>query len=119
MPIKTTEMTTTRGRDQFYPTPPSVAGKMLAGLDTRYIKSVLEPSAGKGNLIDALARANHDFQYHSGLEVDFCEIDPYLRQICKYNFSKSKELEIYEQFKPLQSRSYCSLSEEEKKEYIQ
>lgn len=114
----TTDLTTTGGNDQFYPTPPSVSEKMLEGLDFDSIQSVLEPSAGKGNLIDALARANHDIQYHSGLEVDFCEIDPYLRQICKYNFSKSKELELYEQFKPLQNRSYCSLSEEEKKEYI-
>ena len=116
--MKTTDMTITQGKDQFYPTPPSVAGKMLAGLDTRCIKTVLEPSAGKGNLIDALARANHDVQYHSGLEVDFCEIDPYLRQICKYNFSKEKKRELDHQFRPMQERSYSSLSEDEKKEYL-
>ena len=52
--MKTTEMTTTRGKDQFYPTPPSIADKMLTGLDMMYIRSVLEPSAGKGDLIDAI-----------------------------------------------------------------
>ena len=37
---------------QFYPTPPSVAERMLSGIDWRYIQTVLEPEAGKpcGNI---------------------------------------------------------------------
>ena len=116
--MKTTEMTTTRGKDQFYPTPPSIAEKMLAGLDMMYVRSVLEPSAGKGDLIEAIGRKNLAmYQYDRAIEVDFCEIDPYLRQICKYNFSDEKKHEIYEQYEPLQRRSFSALSESEKREH--
>lgn len=115
--MKTTEMTTTRGKDQFYPTPPSIADKMLAGLDIRYIKTVLEPSAGKGDLIDAVARKNLICGYDRTLDVDFCEIDPYLRQICKYNFSAEKKAEICEEWRPLQRKSFSSLTESEKQKY--
>lgn len=116
--MKTTEMTTTRGRDQFYPTPPSIAGKMLAGLNLRYIQSILEPSAGKGDLIDAIGRANLDLHYsHRDIDVDFCEIDPYLRQICKYNFSDEKKHELYEQYEPLQRKSFSSLTYSQQQEY--
>lgn len=108
--VSTTQMTKTQGKDQFYPTPPSVAGKMLAGLDLMYIKTVLEPSAGKGNLIDALARMNRDRGRHHELDVDFCEIDPYLRQICKYNFSDEKKHELYDQIRPFQSKAFSSLT---------
>ena len=116
--MKPTEMTTTRGRDQFYPTPRPLAEKMLAGLDLDQIQSVLEPSAGKGDLIDALARKWQVWR-HGGrdLDVDFCEIDPNLRQICKYNFSEEKKSELYEKWRPLQQRSLSSLSESEKQEY--
>ena len=37
----------------FYPTPERVAADMLAGLDFYCISSILEPSAGKGDLADA------------------------------------------------------------------
>ena len=116
--MKTTEMTTTRGKDQFYPTPPSIAEKMLAGLDMMYVRSVLEPSAGKGDLIDAIGRKNLAmYQYDRAIEVDFCEIDPYLRQICKYNFSAEKKAEILEEWRPLQQKSFSALTESEKQKY--
>lgn len=111
-------ITTDQAQKGFYPTPPSIAGKMLAGMDLRYFHSILEPSAGKGNLIDAIARANLDLPYgHSDLDVDFCEIDPYLRQICKYNFSGEKANELHAQFAPLQSMSWSSRTEAQNKEY--
>ena len=116
--MKPNEMTTTRGKDQFYPTPRHLADKMLTGLDMRFIRSVLEPSAGKGDLITAIGWKNLAlYEYDRPIEVDFCEIDPYLRQICKYNFSAEKKAEILEQFSPLQRRSYSSLSESEKREH--
>ena len=75
--MKTTEMTTTRGKDQFYPTPRSLAEKMLVGLDFDFVQTVLEPSAGKGDLIEALARKNAVWSHRGrNLDVDFCEIDP-------------------------------------------
>ena len=111
------DLTTTQGKDQFYPTPPSIAEKMLAGLDMRCIKTVLEPSAGKGDLIDAVARKNLICGYDRTLDVDFCEIDPYLRQICKYNFSAEKKAEICEEWRPMQQKSFSSLTESEKQKY--
>lgn len=95
--MRPTDLTTTGGNDQFYPTPPSIAEKMLAGLDFTYIRSVLEPSAGKGDLIQALMR---DYLVKRlrcadrNLDIDACEIDPYLRQILKYNFSDERRYEV-------------------------
>lgn len=85
------ELTVTQGEDQFYPTPVSVAMQMLRGLDFSLIWTVLEPSAGKGDLVMTLARVFSN-RYRSGrkLDVDCCEIDPYLRSILKYNFSLEK-----------------------------
>lgn len=91
---------------------------MLAGLDMRYIKTVLEPSAGKGDLIRAIGEKNLVYRdYDRSIDVDFCEIDPYLRQICKYNFSAEKKAEICEKYAPMQRRAFSDLSESEKQEY--
>ena len=102
--LRTTDLTTTGGNDQFYPTPPSVAEKMLAGVEFDYIRSVLEPSAGKGDLIQALMRVYLVRSWRHGgreLDIDACEIDPYLRQILKYNFSEEKKREIWNEREPL------------------
>ena len=57
----------------FYPTPPDVAALMLDPLDLRG-KTVLEPSAGKGDLVrECLARG--------AAEVLWCEKEPQLRAI--------------------------------------
>ena len=39
----------------FYPTPPEVAEKMLAKVGKLYERSILEPSAGEGDLAGAVA----------------------------------------------------------------
>lgn len=41
---------------EFYPTPSALAGKMIASIDWENVRSVLEPSAGKGDLLHALGR---------------------------------------------------------------
>lgn len=90
--------------EQFYPTPPSVARKMLENIDFRYIQNVLEPSAGKGNLIDALLTAHYDSdKWGRSLDIDLCEIDPYLRQILKYNFGGGREKELYQQMEKMRN----------------
>lgn len=91
-----TNLTVTQGEDQFYPTPPSVAKKMLEGIKWGQIETILEPSAGKGDLILAAAEAFYDSRYCSrgrdgNLDVDAIEIDPNLRAICKYNLSEEKK----------------------------
>jgi len=60
------------GKD-FYPTPENVIDMMMSGVDV-YDKIVLEPSAGKGNIVDWL--------HLSGVkEVLTCEIEPNLAKI--------------------------------------
>lgn len=76
--------------NQFYPTPKPIADKMLLGIDWDYIQTVLEPSAGKGDLIEAVIKAAAYGKYRrdSGLDIDAIEIDPNLRAIIKDRFSR-------------------------------
>lgn len=79
---------------EFYPTPESLAAKILDGVDWRYIHTILEPSAGKGDLLRAIANAanGQSSRYYNGdnFDVDCIEIDANLRQILRYNFSDEK-----------------------------
>lgn len=74
----------------FYPTPSNVAGKLLAGVNWRGVDTVLEPSAGKGDLIDHTKAAKrghfyhltgHDYSENGKLDVDCIEIDTNLQAI--------------------------------------
>jgi phospholipid N-methyltransferase len=40
--------------NEFYPTPQSMIDKMLSGVDFRTIRTVLEPSAGKGDIAEEI-----------------------------------------------------------------
>lgn len=73
----------------FYPTPDSLINKMLEGVDWNYINSVLEPSAGKGDLAEGI---NNIFNqktsrgyWSSGrkLDLDCIELQPELQMILK------------------------------------
>ena len=71
---------------EFYPTPMSVAGRMVGKIDWEHVYTVLEPSAGKGNLLDALnARLRHNHRNDNRLDVDCLEVDDNLRAILKDN----------------------------------
>ena len=69
----------------FFPTPKGVALEMLSGLDFRNIKTVLEPSAGKGDIIDVIKEVKQKKEMgiykEQALEIDAMEIDPSLRAI--------------------------------------
>ena len=39
---------------EFYPTPEELVNKMLDGVNLNYVKTVLEPSAGKGDIVQGL-----------------------------------------------------------------
>ena len=73
----------------FYPTPSNVAGRLFAGVDWKHVKTVLEPSAGKGDLIDHAKSAKRgyynrlirDYYDHDHLDVDCIEIDTNLQAI--------------------------------------
>lgn len=69
----------------FYPTPPKLIRKMLSFIDFRYIRTVLEPSGGKGDLIEAI---NNQFKSYQGryskkekFDIDTIEKDQNLRFI--------------------------------------
>lgn len=74
----------------FYPTPSNVAGKLFAKVEWKNVRTVIEPSAGKGDLIDHARSARRGWAcritreyYHDydKLDVDCVEIDPNLQAI--------------------------------------
>ena len=70
--------------DGFYPTPWRVAMEMLINVRFDYKVSVLEPSAGKGDLCDFIAKKYKSRnRYKDGLDIDTLELDPELRMILK------------------------------------
>lgn len=89
---------TETAKNNFYPTPESVAEKLLKGIDWSKIESVLEPSAGKGELAHYCAGKLHCSRYHYSArdendwrrairesDIDCIEIDPALRNILEGN----------------------------------
>lgn len=111
---------------EFYPTPQSMVEKMLSGIDWSYIKTILEPSAGKGDILRVLA-AKEKGGYHSrdkDFDVDCIEIDPNLRQVLKYNFSGERKQEIKSKIAAIEdckqwvqeTRTYTELTEKQKRE---
>lgn len=78
--------------DDFFPTPSALAGKMLGMVDFRNVRAILEPSAGKGDLVEAACnmlknkcgRGHHTNPYElqdgrAKSAFDVVEIDPNLR----------------------------------------
>lgn len=77
---------------EFYPTPESLIEKMLDGVNLNAIKSVLEPSAGKGSIVDALVEGKEEYFLEAKLyhkysvdksNIDTIEIDPDLQSVLK------------------------------------
>ena len=70
--------------EQFYPTPESLITKMLEGLDI-HIDYILEPSAGKGDIADAVVRKIYGTNYWHESKIremiDCVEINPNLQHI--------------------------------------
>ena len=72
------------GKDGFYPTPENLASEMIQTVDLDLVSTVLEPSAGKGDLVDALKKRMESRYYgNRDLDVDCVEINPDLRLILK------------------------------------
>lgn len=60
----------------FYPTPSKLAGKMLSCVDWATVFSILEPSAGKGDLADAVSRFVNDIR--NSRRVFIHQREPYI-----------------------------------------
>lgn len=77
--------------NEFYPTPSSLAGQMSALVDWKNVQTILEPSAGKGDLADFACRcasskvwkSHKDYKRPSEImkRVDCIEVDENLRHI--------------------------------------
>ena len=77
---------------EFFPTPPRLISRMLAGIDFGTIATVLEPSAGKGDIAASIAKrleyaGRGSYRNRDGDDwksaVDCIEIDPTLRNTLK------------------------------------
>lgn len=71
--------------NEFYPTPEILASKMIHAVDLEKCSSILEPSAGKGDLCEAVRDLFKIRWYHNSKDaetrIDCIEIDPNLRHI--------------------------------------
>lgn len=69
----------------FFPTPTNLIRKMLSYVDFRTVRSVLEPSAGKGDIVEYVNKQFKNAQYRSRdnqkFDVDTIELDNNLRHI--------------------------------------
>lgn len=98
-------------RGGFYPTPPALSDRLLSGIDWEKVGSVLEPQAGKGNIVLAVMEKYVVLRGYGDrrLNVDCVEIDPYLRSILKYEFCGQRESELSERIHQLdQKKEYDS-----------
>lgn len=99
----------TKSENQFYPTPEALARKMISGIDFDYVHTILEPSAGKGDILRVIApkdRIDRHYNQYRNFDIDCIEIDPYLRQILKYNFSPDRKKAILDEWENITGERY-------------
>jgi hypothetical protein len=64
----------------FYPTPLTLINKMIQSVDFNQVKTILEPSAGKGDILEILEQKK---KYYKHLDIDCIELDSSLQLILK------------------------------------
>ena len=71
--------------NEFYPTPRQLLDKITAGVDWKMINSVLEPSAGKGDIAEYVKEQykKHCWRTDNEVDIDCIEIDYDLRSALK------------------------------------
>lgn len=102
-----------RQKSEFYPTPEKLVNRMFDKVKWDYVETLLEPSAGKGDILKGLATARIRKQQRDRLSIDCIEIDPNLRAILKYNFSDEAKREIQQRKMAIIKKRY----EYEKKDW--
>ena len=83
-----------RQSSEFYPTPEKLVQRLLGKIKWDPVEAILEPSAGKGDILRGLATAAIRKTQLNRLSIDCIEIDPNLRAILKYSFSDEHKREI-------------------------
>ena len=81
------------GSEDYYPTPETLLDEITAGFDWGKVKYILEPSAGKGNIVEYIMKprtimihrsyGDYEHEYKLGVDIDCVEIEPELRAILK------------------------------------
>lgn len=98
----TITVATEEARKSFYPTPPELAAKLLEGIDWWKMKTILEPSAGKGNLVCAIGKAlintESRFNNRPSCRIDMIELDPALRGILTNNILQASRDDYWEKY---------------------
>ena len=89
--------------DEFYPTPATLAKRMLAEIDWNMVQTVLAPSAGKGDILREVALATESIRHD--MDIDCIEADASLRQVRRYNFSFLMGFILWETISSLMNRS--------------
>lgn len=80
------EMSTNMFSDEFYPTPQKIINKMLSGIKLSEINSILEPSAGKGDIVSVIKERYEAQRYQYSkqeIDIDAIEINTNLRHILR------------------------------------
>lgn len=68
---------------EFYPTPRWLVEKMIYGVDFKMVSTILEPSAGKGDIVDLVKEKKEDRYYGKPFDIDVIELDDNLVHILK------------------------------------
>jgi hypothetical protein len=89
-----------KSTSEFYPTPNTLIEKMYNKVDWNYVQTVLEPSAGAGDIIKYLNTKRED----KPLNIDAIELDSNLRTILLYTFSEDNENRILTERKKIHSK---------------
>ena len=98
----------------FYPTPKELAAHMLEKINFKYVFSVLEPSAGKGDLV--LEILKHMDKVHgdcksSDWRIDTIEVDLNLRGILSHRFTEEGIREytpdVFKEYEQMDSQLYA------------
>jgi hypothetical protein len=73
-----------KDNSSFYPTPKNLINKMLSFIDFTEVKTVLEPSAGKGDLVEGIIKQfefNSNYFRNRKWDIDTIELDENLQHI--------------------------------------
>lgn len=103
--------------NDFYPTPDALIDRMLSGVNWRMIQNILEPSAGKGDIVHRILVQNYTDRYNAenqfnGISIDCIEVDPQLARILKYNFSYEKAGVYQSELDKFRGSDYRTISPE-------
>ena len=91
---------------EFYPTPEKMVNRMLDKVKWDIVETILEPSAGKGDILKGIANARIRKSHRDHLDIDCIEIDANLRAILKYSFSDEAKREIQQRKTEIIKRRY-------------